>query len=937
MATTDAVLAYLGELTEKDRTFSPNVGRVIFVGTNPLSASGALRRMAATDLLRKDEHLVREGNLWILGTINGVKYQWPIRQRRVSLGGRLAARTGLVSADPQEPWTLPPGLIEPAILKAISLGHPYWGTDFFPTPAAHPGDPQGAIERVSDFIGDYLKAAGLPDLEIRSEKTPAGESDPYLLVSRGFYLEQHPLALNRTAALKLWQGEDLTDTAMAALYRDSEPDGDADEDDATVDQRVVGATQPDPIDETPIRAPLPLNRAQRHAIKLSRRQPITVVSGPPGTGKSHLVAATAIDQVARGRSVLVASQTLHARDAVLDLLERYPMVEALRFGDGTSARQLGDKLAAGIVGSRMDAQDVRKGCTHIEERIATHRQRIGRRIGDLAGFEEALIRRHDVPLWLAHHDLDAINLDAAKAAIDDLGAGGLFGWFRRRAAQKVLQREFTERPPLDRDALNELIEIVAAEQLVSATAGRNLGLDELWDELDRLEESWRQHIGDLLDVERRERGGGKHHQALQQLASALRMGVLQRREALTEIGPRFLQVAPLWVGTLGEIEAVLPVSPGLFDLVILDESSQIAQASAVAALARARRALIVGDSRQLRHISFVSDAVQNEAADRHGLSPQLKSQLNDRTNSIFDAATATGASIELDEHFRSAPHIIGFSDRTFYDHRLRLMTQHPRNEDRDAIEVHFVDGHRDASKVVLAEVSMVMTLVRDLIEAGTDSIGIVSPFRAQADALETALVDGLRLEEIANHGIRVGTVHSFQGAERDHMIISIGLGPDDTRALRFVEDPAVFNVMVTRARTHVSVVTSLGPDQAGTGLLASYLRHANEPPMLQREKLGATGWTARVADDLAEQTSARIVTDYDVAGETIDIVVGAGDNAFGIETEVHPAGTERHIERRLALKRAGWDIVSLHRASCYGREEEVIAELLARIHRTIAT
>jgi hypothetical protein len=165
------------------------------------------------------------------------------------------------------------------------------------------------------------------------------------------------------------------------------------------------------------------------------------------------------------------------------------------------------------------------------------------------------------------------------------------------------------------------------------------------------------------------------------------------------------------------------------------------------------------------------------------------------------------------------------------------------------------------------------------------------------------------------------------------MIISIGAGPADSGALRFLEDPAIFNVMVTRARDHVVVVTCLDRATAGKGLLGQYLRHADEPPSPRRSVVHATGWTERLARELAEHSGARVITDYEVAGETIDIVVGEGDEAFGIETEVHPAGPARHVERRLALRRAGWDMVSLHRSSCYGREEETIAGLLTRLAR----
>jgi len=58
--------------------------------------------------------------------------------------------------------------------------------------------------------------------------------------------------------------------------------------------------------------------------------------------------------------------------------------------------------------------------------------------------------------------------------------------------------------------------------------------------------------------------------------------------------------------------------------------------------------------------------------------------------------------------------------------------------------------------------------------------------------------------------MRVGTVHAFQGAEADHVVLVLGVGPSDPPGRRrFVEDPHLFNVMVTRARRSLVVVTSL--------------------------------------------------------------------------------------------------------------------------------
>ena len=87
---------------------------------------------------------------------------------------------------------------------------------------------------------------------------------------------------------------------------------------------------------------------------------------------------------------------------------------------------------------------------------------------------------------------------------------------------------------------------------------------------------------------------------------------------------------------------------------------------------------------------------------------------------------------------------------------------------------------------------------------------------------------------------------------------------------------------------------------------------------------------SRLAAELAAGTDARVITNYEVAGDAIDIVLGDGEDAIGIETQLHPGGVERHIERHMAFRRAGWEIDEVFGSSAFGREEEVVAQVLAR-------
>jgi hypothetical protein len=107
--------------------------------------------------------------------------------------------------------------------------------------------------------------------------------------------------------------------------------------------------------------------------------------------------------------------------------------------------------------------------------------------------------------------------------------------------------------------------------------------------------------------------------------------------------------------------------------------------------------------------------------------------------------------------------------------------------------------------------------------AGRTDIGVVTPFRAQADALEAALVAAFPVAEIERIGLRVGTVHAFQGSEADVVVCSLAVVDGDAAArVRFLGDSTLFNVMVSRARHRMVVLTSAANP---AGLVRDYLEY----------------------------------------------------------------------------------------------------------------
>ena len=920
-----AILRYMAEVAAADEPPQHSVGKIVWLSQTgagdvvtvwPNEVEG-VKRFVAADALHKEQHLIWQGYLWIQGSYDGRNYRVPMVRRRVSARSVIKqlfdSTVGVpLTLQAESAWLVNTTLLDSESFDALADRPIEWGI------GGSSGG--GRIDRnhpgVAAFVSAYLEGCGLPaDTPLHAG---VDDADPPLRVTlaTGLYLDSDPYRADRSSALKLWATRAPIGTALEALYFD--------------DTRPGG-----PPREVVVRSPLPLNDEQRRAIELSVNEDLVVVSGPPGTGKSHLAAAAAISEIAAGGSVLIASKSIHACNVIEGMLRRFPMIEPIRFGDDRGARLLGNALASGVPApdERYDQSRLTDEVASLEAEIQAQLERIRRRLIECSQFDRVLRRREDLPLWLASRDIDAIDTAAVRAALPALDPSGPLGKRRARRARARIVEQLGVRAPEDAAAIREICDAIDAARSFEDLAGRDLGLPKMWDGLDALEDQWRHLIGDVLEADRRARANLRSRSALGELATALRTGPVTRRRELATMGGRFLDVAPLWLGTLGEIETTAPIVPGLFDLVILDEASQISQLSAAPALARAKRAMVIGDSRQLRHESFVTENVQRLAAVQAGVDDGLRRRLDDRANSVFDAASSSAPVVDLVEHYRSSPHIIGFSNREFYDSRLQLMTQHPRHEAADGIDVVRVSGRRSSEGVLPAEVNRAIELVHQLVAEGVEGIGVVTPVQIQADVIEEKLHHELTLEQIDRHSIRVGTVEEFQGTEREVVIISLCMKEGDDDVTVALEDPALFNVMVTRARSRVIVLAAFDPAELSPGLLARYLRHAEEPPTPKAERIDGSGWTRRLARELAAGSDARVIVDYEVAGETVDIVLGDGANALAIETELHPGGPQRHIDRHMVLRRAGWEILDMFESTAFGREEEVIASLLARVAR----
>ena len=879
-------------------------------------------RLAAVDQLRPGRRSLRIGWLFVTGTSTTAEGRsrrvfWPLVSRPVSVvRSTLVGPAGLVPAGDVELTRM---ISDAERRSALEAQIEFGGGAIDGWDVAIPAAMLDRLARLRAFAVAAAEAAGIPATRL----IPAGESpdvlkrrDELVIVAGvAVYANTETGGLSHAASLDAWARRPLRSwTAFHSLYADE-------------------TDQPEePPNGEPIESPYLLTPVQRSAVQRSRTARLTVVKGAPGTGKSHTITAIACDALARGDTVLVTAKSDATVDALLDLFDRAPGPRPVVFGSNERKDALAEHLAGGLHPS--DDGAVERART----RLVAARERRDALRGSIAArlatelITEAPTSSDEARLAFPQLFDPRSDLDALDALLRD-ASSPTGGWTARRHRRKASAAlEATVGPITDEQLQSLSAALVAARAArevndLTVTGGLVIGSD--WTELREADDEVHVLAAEWLELESRSssRLDRRSLGAVAALATALRSGRAARREQLSRLDDHLTRALPLWAGTLPDIDDLLPSSPGLFDLVILDEASSIDQPAAASALLRGKRAVIVGDPRQLRHVSFLSDEQRDRAIADAGidLSSPLAARLDVRRNSAFDLAASAAPVFTLNEHFRCRPHLVEFVARRLYDGQVQVATRSPATASVDCIDLRRVAGVRDTKGVVHEEVKAVLAQLRDLRRRGARSVGVVTPFRRQADALEDAILGAFTLDEIEALDLRVGTVHAFQGNERDTIVASLGLdGEPDAASWRFVEDPHLFTVFVTRARDRFVIIHSADPPPVG--LASEYFAQANDPPGPPRPVDPRDEWTSSIARHLSD-AGVEAITGYATGRHHVDICVGNTSSFYGVECAVHPEGPDAHIERHLSLDRRGWELREAYPTRWGDRLGELIVEL----------
>lgn len=553
-----------------------------------------------------------------------------------------------------------------------------------------------------------------------------------------------------------------------------------------------------------------LNENQKKAIELSFENPVTVITGPPGTGKSQVVASLILNSILKNQKVLFASKNHKAIKVVEEKFNNIVGQSFLiRLGKQDNE---GNNLKRNLI-NYLNCLSKAIMPIGIEEDIIKYENLLNQKIDERNKIKDniekyRLIRNKTLTYF--RKEQNKYNDDCCyQQLLVNIKTS-------KQIRRKNIFSKKIKNIALYLKNMNEAHKISTFEILLEKVDLYNKEIKELSENYIKLwvkafpnkfKNNQKTDLNDYIAVLESLMITGLDKKVFNNLT--IRRNHLQSKIA------EFLNS---WCVTNLSIKGEIPLIEGFFDLLIIDEASQCDMASVIPLLYRSKRVVVLGDPFQLRHISTMSKMRSLELL----LNYNLHESYNYVTKSFFDISQTIAdksSFVFLNEHFRSHSDIISFSKnyQKWYNGNLLISTDYRRLNPQPKTDNHSIEWI-DVSGVIKQINSCgafieneVDCVVKKAVEILNDStfdgeIGIISPFRMQANEIRTKLDH--KLDDIKRNRVLVETTVKFQGDEKDIIIFSPVISNEMPKGVRYYLDETdyLLNVAITRARAKLIIV-----------------------------------------------------------------------------------------------------------------------------------
>lgn len=535
-----------------------------------------------------------------------------------------------------------------------------------------------------------------------------------------------------------------------------------------------------------------VNLDQLLAINNAMKYPVAYIQGPPGTGKTNTILGTIITAFFNDKTVLFASNNNHPIDGVCDKLTNlqyhgkpipFPI---LRLGNREMVRQA--ILYIRELYRRTQSVSVFTGTL---DRNRDERRQRARKLSELLKKYDDILdyreRRETIERMLDYQNSREMSAQMLPFQAD-LGGRQLRQIEKRLAnAGTVTEEQAVALVDRDVEELKKYLYYTGAGRIKQLETQEFDKLREIFGEedLDKAAEAFARYLGEKKNLLR-----------------------------LQKIFP-IIATTCISAHRLGEPEP-------MFDMVIMDEASQCNTAVSLVPILRGGSLMLVGDPQQLSPVILLDELTGERLKKRYCVPPEY----DYRANSIYKvylSCDAVSDEILLRSHYRCHPAIIEFNNKKYYNSRLQIKTVSREPEPLEYLDMQ--DARAALKNTAPAEARAIAEYAR----AHRDrSMGIITPFVNQKQLIEQAL------KEAGITDVTCGTVHAFQGDEKDVVLFSTAV-TDQTQAGTYEwlkNNRELINVATSRARDKLIVLGSQknlerlhqGSDQDDLYELVQYVR-----------------------------------------------------------------------------------------------------------------
>ncbi|MBR0656231.1 DUF4011 domain-containing protein [Plastoroseomonas arctica] len=405
------------------------------------------------------------------------------------------------------------------------------------------------------------------------------------------------------------------------------------------------------------------------------------------------------------------------------------------------------------------------------------------------------------------------------------------------------------------------------------------------------------------------------------------------------------------------------LTPGLsFDMLVMDEASQIEPVDALGAIARARQVVVVGDDRQMPPTQFFQRMTGED--DDGGESDTVAAR---DVESVLGLCNARGVpSALLRWHYRSRHEsLIAFSNATFYAGRLCVLPSPKARSAALGLSLVKVDvaakGAENTEAKAVAE-----AVIRHARETPRDTLGVAAFSMDQRDAIMDAVEAARRASPETepffsanpNEPFFIKNLENVQGDERDAIFISVGFVRETGKALRMNFGPVSakggerrLNVLVTRAKKRCVVFSDIAADDidlsrsdgvGGEAALKGFLAFAAGTAEAPRSgNAGETAPLAALIGEAVARAGKQAVPRVGLAGLFLDVAAKeGGDYILGIEADAGDwaalrCARDRERGRDAALTGMGWTLARAWSLAWLARPEAEAARIGALLGATL--